>query len=72
MRCCIHPVKWLALPSIILTISFQTQAYNESVTKMIDLFQTDSFIDPFSLTFSFSRLGNIATGVEVAPEVEIS
>ena len=39
---------------------------------MLDLFQTESFIDPFSLTFPLSRLVNIATGVEVEPEVENS
>ena len=51
---------------------FHTQAYNDSVNKMLDLFQTDSFIDPFSLDFPLSRLVNIATGVEVAPDVENS
>ena len=48
---------------------FHTQAYNYCLIKMFDLFQTDSFIDPFSLDFSHSRLVNITTGV---PDVESS
>ena len=51
---------------------FHTQTYNESVSKMLDLFQTGSFIDPFSLTFPLATLVNIATGVEVTPDVERS
>ena len=51
---------------------FHTKANNDCVNKMLDLFQTDSFIDPFSLDCPLSRLVNIATGVEVAPDVENS
>ena len=51
---------------------FHTHAYNKCVTKMLDLFQNDCFIDPFSLDFPVSRLINIATGIEVPPDVENS
>ena len=51
---------------------FHTHAYNECVTKMLDLFQNDCFIDPFSLDFPVSRLINIATGIEVPPDAENS
>ena len=46
-----------------------TQAYNDCLIKMLDLFQTENFRDPFSLDFPLSMLVNIATRV---PDVEIS
>ena len=42
---------------------FYTQANNDCLIKMFELFQTDNIIDPISLVFPFSRLVNIATWV---------
>lgn len=51
---------------------FHSQAYNTAVQKMLSLFESDTFIDPFSLSFPPSRLVNIASGVEMPSDVETS
>ena len=48
---------------------FSSRVYDESVNKMIQVFQNGSFIDPFCVDSSPSTLVNIATGVSAPPDV---
>ena len=51
---------------------YHVQAYNKAVGNMVDLFESGTFIDPFSLSDPPSRLLNFASGVEMTPDVEAS
>jgi hypothetical protein len=51
---------------------FHIQSYNNAVKKMLSLFESDTFIDPFSLAYPHSKLLNIANGVELPSDVETS
>lgn len=52
--------------------TFHTNAYNSAVKQMLSLYENETFIDPFSLSSPPEKLVNMATGVEVTPEVEAS
>jgi len=51
---------------------YHIQAYNETVQNMLHLFESETFIDPFSLDCPPSRLVNIANGEEIPAEIEKS
>lgn len=51
---------------------YHRKSYNESVGKMLQVFEEDTFIDPFCLTSPPSTLVNMATGVPATPDVAAS